>query len=165
MRSMPFSSEKAATPFVNRWQTSKYRKKQRAAGGCQYPLRIFPHMMGSSKSRCDRPVFCRIHWAELPRKLPSAYPPAIGKRSGLCQPDGRRYRRRFLCHAFLFVGNGLVSDSANPVHHYGHVRRLQCVRHWVTLWHNVHSFVSGAGQCPSCCRYFSVDDRIFWVLS
>ncbi|EQA6510420.1 sulfatase-like hydrolase/transferase, partial [Escherichia coli] len=88
------------------------------------PKVISLHMIGSHPNPCDRLNSWPNHYLEqYPRKI-ACYLASISKLDNfLGQLDGilRRHSRHFAM--LYFSDHGLsVSDSANPVHHDGHVQ-------------------------------------------
>ena len=100
------------------------QETERALADTSSPKVIFLHMMGSHPNPCDRLNSWPNHYLEqYPRKI-ACYLASISKLDNfLGQLDGilRRYSRHFAM--LYFSDHGLsVSDSANPVHHDGHVQ-------------------------------------------
>ncbi len=100
------------------------QETERALADTSSPKIIFLHMMGSHPNPCDSLNSWPNNYLEqYPRKI-ACYLASISKLDNfLGQLDGilRRYSRHFAM--LYFSGLGLsVSDSANPVHHYGHVQ-------------------------------------------
>ncbi|MDF9347845.1 sulfatase-like hydrolase/transferase [Escherichia coli] len=99
------------------------QETERALADTSSPKIIFLHMMGSHPNPCDSLNSWPNNYLEqYPRKLPVTSPASVNWITFLCF-DGilRRYSRHFAM--LYFSGLGLsVSDSANPVHHYGHVQ-------------------------------------------
>ncbi|ENH7994560.1 phosphoethanolamine transferase, partial [Escherichia coli] len=100
------------------------QETERALADKSSPKVIFLHMMGSHPNPCDRLHSWPNHYLEqYPRKV-ACYLASISKLDNfLGQLDGilRRHSRHFAM--LYFSDHGLsVSDSANPVHHDGHVQ-------------------------------------------
>lgn len=100
------------------------QETERALADKSSPKVIFLHMMGSHPNPCDRLHSWPNNYQEqFPRKI-ACYLASISKLDNfLGQLDGilRRHSRHFAM--LYFSDHGLsVSDSANPVHHDGHVQ-------------------------------------------
>ncbi|HFI7000262.1 TPA: phosphoethanolamine transferase, partial [Escherichia coli] len=99
------------------------QETERALADTSSPKVIFLHMIGSHPNPCDRLNSWPNHYLEqYPRKI-ACYLASISKHNFLGQLDGilRRHSRHFAM--LYFSDHGLsVSDSANPVHHDGHVQ-------------------------------------------
>ncbi|EEV3348269.1 sulfatase-like hydrolase/transferase, partial [Escherichia coli] len=100
------------------------QETERALADKSSPKVIFLHMMGSHPNPCDRLHSWSNNYQErFPRKI-ACYLASISKLDNfLGQLDGilRRHSRHFAM--LYFSDHGLsVSDSANPVHHDGHVQ-------------------------------------------
>ncbi|WP_311899394.1 sulfatase-like hydrolase/transferase, partial [Escherichia coli] len=106
------------------------QETERALADKSSPKVIFLHMMGSHPNPCDRLHSWPNNYQEqFPRKI-ACYLASISKLDNfLGQLDGilRRHSRHFAM--LYFSDHGLsVSDSANPVHHDGHVQGGYSVR-------------------------------------
>lgn len=100
------------------------QETERALADKSSPKVIFLHMIGSHPNPCDRlNSWPNYYLEQYPRKI-ACYLASISKLDNfLGQLDGilRRHSRHFAM--LYFSDHGLsVSDSANPVHHDGHVQ-------------------------------------------
>ncbi|EOM2876647.1 TPA: sulfatase-like hydrolase/transferase, partial [Escherichia coli] len=97
---------------------------ERALADTSTPKVIFLHMMGSHPNPCDRLHSWQNNYLEQYSRKIACYLASISKLDNfLGQLDGilRRHSRHFAM--LYFSDHGLsVSDSANPVHHDGHVQ-------------------------------------------
>lgn len=101
-----------------------FEETERALTDISSPKVIFLHMMGSPPNSCDRLHSWPNHYPEqYPRKI-ACYLASISKLDNFfSQLDDilRRHSRHFAM--LYFSDHGLsVSDSANPVHHDGHIQ-------------------------------------------
>ena len=100
------------------------QETERALADTSSPKVIFLHMMGSHPNPCDRLHSWQNNYLEQYSRKIACYLASISKLDNfLGQLDGilRRHSRHFAM--LYFSDHGLsVSDSANPVHHDGHVQ-------------------------------------------